>query len=162
MPHIHELYDFTASAYILNKAKDSICLHKHKKLGSWFQPGGHIELHENPIESLQHELAEELGWTQADYEIVEVSDQPQPPRELVLPLPVHFNVHNFGDTNHKHIDLCFLVQAKREDFAPQEGESQEIEWFNSSKLQEFAQDNKIHASTLETCMWIIAKYGSPR
>ncbi len=52
MPHIHELYDFTASAYILHPTESKILLLLHKKLGKWLQPGGHIELSEDPLQAL--------------------------------------------------------------------------------------------------------------
>ena len=46
MAHIHEKIDFTTSVFIVRDGK--VLLHKHKKLGIWLQPGGHIELDEDP------------------------------------------------------------------------------------------------------------------
>ena len=46
MAHIHEKIDFTTSVFIVRNGK--VLLHKHKKLGIWLQPGGHIELDEDP------------------------------------------------------------------------------------------------------------------
>ncbi len=57
MAHIHEKIDFTASVYIVFKNK--VLLHKHKKLGIWLQPGGHIELDEDPNEAALREAKEE-------------------------------------------------------------------------------------------------------
>ncbi|MCX6799315.1 MAG: NUDIX domain-containing protein [Candidatus Diapherotrites archaeon] len=34
---------------------------KHKKLGKWLPPGGHMEKNETPDDALQRELMEELG-----------------------------------------------------------------------------------------------------
>ncbi len=42
MAHIHERIDFTASVYVVYENK--VLLHKHKKLGVWLPPGGHVEL----------------------------------------------------------------------------------------------------------------------
>jgi len=53
---------FTSSVWILtkNNPKKMLLLH-HKKLGKWLQPGGHIEQHENPIETAIREVKEETG-----------------------------------------------------------------------------------------------------
>jgi 8-oxo-dGTP pyrophosphatase MutT (NUDIX family) len=58
MPHIHEKYDFTVSAMIMHHSEPKLGLHFHKKLRKWLQAGGHIELHEDPLQALEHELLE--------------------------------------------------------------------------------------------------------
>ena len=67
MPHIHTLpgeHDATASAYIVRTdlGEPAIMLHRHKKLDTMLQFGGHVELHENPLEAIAHELREESGY----------------------------------------------------------------------------------------------------
>lgn len=47
MAHLHEKIDFTTSVYIVRD--DQVLLHKHKKLGIWLPPGGHIELFDRKI-----------------------------------------------------------------------------------------------------------------
>jgi 8-oxo-dGTP pyrophosphatase MutT (NUDIX family) len=69
MPHVHELYDFTTSAFIAYNG--TILLVQHKKIGKWLQPGGHIELDEDPLEALWREIEEETGLTKSHLEIVQ-------------------------------------------------------------------------------------------
>lgn len=158
MAHIHEFFDFTVSAFILHPTQPKICLHLHKKLGVWLQPGGHIELTEDPIQALAHELLEEVGFTESDYEIIEYSDQPKPRHSKTLPLPFHINVHQFGDTNHRHIDSAYLIRAKTDKFSPQKGESMQIEWLAQNEIKALHADGKIYDGTLDICDWIFDKY----
>ncbi len=59
MAHLHEKIDFTASVYIVREGK--VLLHKHKKLGIWLPPGGHIEPEEDPNQAALREAKEESG-----------------------------------------------------------------------------------------------------
>ena len=59
MPHVHEKIDFTASVFIVNG--DAVLLGKHEKFHRWLQPGGHIELDEDPNEAALREVKEETG-----------------------------------------------------------------------------------------------------
>jgi 8-oxo-dGTP pyrophosphatase MutT (NUDIX family) len=76
MAHIHtepNQHDFTASAFIVRDDMDEprVLLHMHRKLGRLLQPGGHIELHEHPWDSIAHELQEETGYMLADVEVLQ-------------------------------------------------------------------------------------------
>ena len=67
MGHIHNGlndHDFTVSAFIIRKDKNvnKLLLHRHKKLGKYIQIGGHVEVSENPIQALAHELKVESGY----------------------------------------------------------------------------------------------------
>src|SRR3989344_8760909 len=59
MPHIHEKIDFTVEVFIVHKNK--ILLRMHDKYGIWLSIGGHIELHEDPVEAAIREVKEEVG-----------------------------------------------------------------------------------------------------
>ena len=96
---------------ILHPSEPKLCLHYHKKLRKWLQPGGHIELSEDPIEALVHELQEEADLSENQYDIIEPAKQPHPRGEKTTPLPIHLNVHAFNDS-HKHIDFQYLVKSK--------------------------------------------------
>jgi ADP-ribose pyrophosphatase YjhB (NUDIX family) len=50
MPHIHELYDFVVTVFIVHK--DKVLLVHHPRYGKWIPMGGHIELDEDPEEAL--------------------------------------------------------------------------------------------------------------
>lgn len=159
MPHIHDLYDFTASAFILHPTQPKILLLKHKKIGKWLQPGGHIELNENPLQALHHELEEETGLAPADYEIIEPANQPQPVggTNSVLPLPFYLNEHNFNKT-HKHIDMSYLARAKVIKVTDSPDGASAIGWFNSEEIQALFDAGDMFTDTLQICVWIFKKY----
>jgi 8-oxo-dGTP diphosphatase len=153
MPHIHELYDFTASAFVIHPTEKKICLLNHKKLGKWLQPGGHVELNEDPIQALEHELLEETGLVLADCEIIEPAQQPQVRGQKTLPLPQHINVHNLNET-HKHIDMQYLIRSSTDVLSPADGESQEIDWLDIEQIRQLHADGKMFDGTLDLCEWI--------
>ncbi len=153
MPHIHDLYDFTVSGFILHPFEPKICLHKHKKLGVWLQPGGHIELNEDPLEALNHELREEVGLSADSYHIIERIDQPGSRGAKILPLPFNLNVHDYNDT-HKHIDLSYLIRATHETLQPEAGESDQIDWFSLQEIENLHNEGTMFDGTYDICLWI--------
>ena len=71
----------TASGIVVGRR--GTVLHRHKKLGIWMQPGGHIDAGESPDEAALREATEELG--------LEVAHPPAGP--LLLHLDVHEAAH---------------------------------------------------------------------
>jgi len=57
------LKQFTAGVYIVARINDEakVFLHKHKKWNFWLEVGGHVESHENPVETALREAKEEAG-----------------------------------------------------------------------------------------------------
>jgi 8-oxo-dGTP diphosphatase len=157
MPHIHELYDFTASAFVIHPTERKLCLLKHKKLNKWLQPGGHVELNEDPIQALEHELLEETGLVLSDCEIIEPSEQPIVRGQKTLPLPQHINVHDFNEV-HKHIDMQYLIRSNTDQLNPADGESQQIEWFDVQTIRQLHSSGEVFDGTLDLCEWIFKNY----
>ncbi|HMT19235.1 MAG TPA: NUDIX domain-containing protein [Candidatus Saccharibacteria bacterium] len=157
MAHIHEQYDFTSSAYILHPSHAKICLHYHRKLNTWLQPGGHIELNEDPIEALIRELQEEVGLKVGQYEIIGPETIPQMRGSKVLPVPAILNVHPYNEV-HRHIDYGFVIKSHTENLSPQEGESVEIDWFSLEEISEMLKNGRILDGTYDVCKWILEKY----
>ncbi|MCA9328907.1 NUDIX domain-containing protein [Candidatus Saccharibacteria bacterium] len=159
MPHIHELYDFTVSAFIMHPTEPKICLHFHRKLNFWNQLGGHIELDEDPLETLARELKEEAGLSENDYEIIEVSSQPKITDAVKqLPMPFAFPIYKYGKLAHWHIDLPYLVKAKTVRLNPQDGESQKIRWFNKDEISQLQRDGELGDTVHQICEWIFAHH----
>jgi 8-oxo-dGTP pyrophosphatase MutT (NUDIX family) len=50
----------TASALVLTPRRELVVL-RHRKLGVWLYPGGHVEKHETPDEAVGREVEEETG-----------------------------------------------------------------------------------------------------
>lgn len=88
-------------------------LHRHKRLGTWLQPGGHIDPGETPWEAARRETREETG--------LEAAHPAGGPRL------VHFDVHP-GPRGHTHLDLRYLLVADGLP-RPPAGESQDVRWF---------------------------------
>lgn len=156
MPHIHELMDFTASAYIVHPTEPKICLLKHRRYGFWLQPGGHVELDEDPLQTLKHELEEEIGFKPDDYDIVELVPPPRHDNAKIktLPTPASMNVHWVSDT-HRHIDLVYIIRAKKTEFSPAPDESQEVEWLSIDEITALVDKSDAYATTRDQAEWTL-------
>lgn len=101
----------TASVVVVGER--GVLLHRHRRLGLWLQPGGHIEAGEQPPDAALRECREETGLS-ADH----------PPSG---PLVIHLDVHDSAK-GHRHLDLRYLGLGPDADPTPPSGESQEVEW----------------------------------
>ena len=110
----------TASAIVTGER--GVVLHRHKRLGLWLQPGGHIEPGESPEEAVLREVLEETG--------LSVS-HPHGGAELF-----HVDVHPAGP--HVHLDLRYVVGGDDTDPVPQQGESPDVAWFGWQEAIELA------------------------
>lgn len=90
-------------------------LHRHKRLGLWLQPGGHLDPGEWPDEAALRESGEETG-----LELRHVAGGPR---------LIHVDAHD-GGRGHRHLDLRYLLVGGRSDPAPAAGESPECRWFS--------------------------------
>ncbi len=156
MPHIHELYDFTTSAFVIHPSQSKLLLLKHIKLGKWLQPGGHVELNENPLQALHHELEEETGLRPNEYVILEPADSPEVSGENTkLPLPFYFNEHPMGNKpEHKHIDICYLAKAKTDRLTENPDGASDIGWFSREEIISMFETGEVYTDTKEICEWI--------
>jgi 8-oxo-dGTP pyrophosphatase MutT (NUDIX family) len=102
----------TGSAIVVGRR--GVVLHRHRVLGIWVQPGGHIDPGEAPWEAALRETMEETGL---------VAEHPGGGPALV-----HVDVHP-GPRGHTHLDLRYLLDGGDADPAPPPGESQEVGWF---------------------------------
>jgi 8-oxo-dGTP pyrophosphatase MutT (NUDIX family) len=102
----------TASGIIVGPR--GIVLHRHRILGRWVAPGGHIDDGEAPWEAARREVGEETGLAVDHFGGV--------------PTLVHVDVHQ-GPHGHTHLDLRYLFDGGEADPAPPPDESQEVAWF---------------------------------
>ena len=102
----------TASAVVAGRR--GTLLHRHKHLGLWLQPGGHLDPGEDPAEAARRETYEETGlratWPSG------------------APTLIHVDVHEAA-RGHTHLDLRYLVLGPDADPAPPPGESPAVRWF---------------------------------
>jgi 8-oxo-dGTP pyrophosphatase MutT (NUDIX family) len=121
-----DLVHVTGSGFVVGSR--GVVLLKHKRLGIWLQPGGHIDSGETPWEASLRECREETGLDVCFAGPVDADGVP----ELI-----HVDVHA-GGRGHTHLDLRYLIDGGDADPAPPEDESQEIGWFTWSDAIELA------------------------
>lgn len=107
----------TGSAIVVGPR--GVVLLKHKRLGIWLQPGGHVDPGEMPWDAALREAREETG--------LDVSFA-GPLDARGVPDLIHVDVHA-GGRGHTHLDTRYLLNGGEADPTPPEGESQEIGWF---------------------------------
>lgn len=111
----------TGSAIVIGAR--GVVLHRHRKLGLWLQPGGHVDPGETPWEAALREGQEETGLHVA---------HPQAGPRLV-----HVDVHP-GPHDHTHLDLRYLLLAADDDPSPGPEESQDVRWFSWERAIDIA------------------------
>lgn len=139
MPHIHEKIDFTATALIY--FNDRVLFRKHDKYGIWIGVGGHVELDENPNQTVIREVKEEVGLDVTifkDYVGVELSskDGEYKLQELIPPRFMH--IHYVGDT-HQHIDMQYFCIAKNDNVIPEKSDDKWA-WLTEEELEKSTLD----------------------
>ena len=105
--------DVTASALVVGTR--GTILHRHRKLGIWVQPGGHVDPGETIEGAALREASEETG-----LELV------HPPEGAML---MHVDCHP-GPRGHTHLDLRYVLLGASSDPSPPADESQEVYWFD--------------------------------
>jgi 8-oxo-dGTP pyrophosphatase MutT (NUDIX family) len=130
VPHIHELYDYTITAFIVNGSK-RVLLVNHPRYNKWIPVGGHIELDEDPEQALFREVEEETG---LDIEVLSTRPQLTSPETKFLITPNYVDVHE-ANPPHKHISFTYFVKTKRDDFVLS-NEHDDMRWFTLADLED--------------------------
>jgi len=136
MPHIHELYDYTITAFIVNDLGE-VLLVNHPRYGKWIPVGGHIELDEDPEQALYREVKEETGLS-----AIAISQKPDidSPETKFIITPNYVDVHE-ANPPHKHISFTYFMKASSRDFVRSD-EHTDMRWFSKDELA----DNKYNLS----------------
>ncbi len=101
----------TSSAIVVGVR--GVLLHRHRRLGIWLQPGGHVEQDEAVADAARRECLEETGLV-----VLEPSSGPY---------LLHVDAHDSAK-GHRHLDVRYLVAGPDAEPRPPTGESQEVEW----------------------------------
>ena len=105
----NQLGHITGSGLVIKDGKALLIFHPYIK--QWFQPGGHIDEGEEPIQAAIREVFEETGVVC------------EPLNEFME--PVDIDLHEIpanpskGEDVHLHIDLLFILKALKEGESPE-------------------------------------------
>lgn len=107
----------TGSAFVLNFERDACLLTHHRKLGRWFQPGGHADGDPDIRQVATKEALEETG-----------IDGLTLLRDGILDIDIHTIPARAGEPEHNHFDVRFaFVAPKGASFVVSE-ESHDLAW----------------------------------
>lgn len=136
MPHIHTDsggHDHTVSAYIIRLDFDEpkLVLHLHKKIGTYLNFGGHIEINENPWQAISHEILEESGYGMDQLKILQPKNRIKNiSGNIVHPIPLTYGTHDISEiaqSSHFHTDTSFVfITGESPAHKISEGESTDI------------------------------------
>lgn len=139
----------TVAGLLLVEGK--VLLIKHKKLGIWLAPGGHIEADELPHQAVEREFFEETG-----LKVMAVASPMDGEDSEYLPNPILTNLHWISQDNYharlnnpdnyikasqwkkgceQHLCFIYLVKAVGSvDFKQNEVETLGIDWFGPEEI----------------------------
>lgn len=133
-----------------------VLLIKHKKLGAWLYPGGHVEENEHPHEAAVREAYEETG---IKVRIVSCGKERIKGDKFAKPLPMPFAIlleHVPYDTGeHLHFDLVYAAKpiGKGKEKLNAE-EATDIKWVSREEvnaLKTFPNVKKVLMSYFSSC-----------
>ncbi len=118
--------NFTATTFVVQGGKTLLL--RHKKLGAWFPPGGHIDADELPDDAARREVLEESG-----LEVQLITDRSRLGEVGVLSQPECILLEDISD-DHQHIDLIFFARVTGGSLAISESEADGYRWCTSADL----------------------------
>ncbi|HEY1074144.1 MAG TPA: NUDIX domain-containing protein [Patescibacteria group bacterium] len=130
MPHIHDLIDWTVTAFIVHT--DRVLLVHHTALQKWLPVGGHIELHEDPEQALLRIVQKEAG---IEFDLLSPRSEVPVSGGRMLPTPNYMDIHAISDT-HKHIALGYYARGLSDQVTLEKDAHSEIKWFTREELND--------------------------
>ena len=117
--------DLAVSVFVVWRGR--VLLHRHRRLGLWLPPGGHVEPHELPDDAALREVMEETGVA------IELLGPPPfevpGPRQLVRPRGVQLESIAPG---HEHIDLVYLGRPLAPYYGGLAGDEEGLAWYDAA------------------------------
>lgn len=152
MPHIHDLYDFVISVFIVNRGR--VLLVHHKKYLEWLPIGGHVELDEDPEQALYREISEECG-----LKVRLLAERPDVGHRGVKPLPTpsYMDAHRIS-ASHKHVAFVYFGTSVSDRVKLHTREHLEFRWFSKEELKEARP--RLTRSIRFYCLQALKKAGS--
>jgi 8-oxo-dGTP diphosphatase len=129
MPHIHEKYDFVIAAYVVFNGRALLVYHPRYEM--WTPVGGHVELDEDPEQTLIREVREEAG---LEVDFLNTKPKIVFPGTKYIHAPQYIDVHE-ANPPHKHIALTYFLRAKSGDSVKSDEHTQ-MRWFSLEELED--------------------------
>lgn len=126
----------TASAFVVHPSEPAAALMKHRKIGRWLQPGGHVEPDDSDIESAaRREVAEEVGISHlVSFGVTDVD--------------VHVFPQRADQPEHLHLDIRIGFVAASDELVDG-GESDGVRWATFNEMQQMEESLARPARRLE-------------
>ncbi len=122
-----------AGVLIVDKSGRKVLLVRHKKLGVWIYPGGHLEKGEDPLECAIRESKEE---TSADFNVTSTIDfkvDEKGAKSSPQPLVIMDEIVPYSSGPHQHFDIIYLGIASKPDFHRND-ESTDCKWIERDEV----------------------------
>ena len=124
------------------------------------QPGGHIELHENPWQAILHEIKEETGFSLDQLQLLQPRHRLKHLTGAALhPVAVCQNTHAVDtEAEHYHSDTLYGFVASGEPAGrPGDDESQDLRWLTAAELTVVPND-QISLNAREIALYVLSEY----
>ena len=121
---------FCVTVYVIND--DKFLMIKHKKLGVWISPGGHIEENESPDDACLREVKEETG-----IDIQLIGERLLCATDYIRPYAIspHVIKASKKEEEHIHMDLIYFAKPVGElSLKLNENETDGIKWFPINEI----------------------------
>jgi ADP-ribose pyrophosphatase YjhB (NUDIX family) len=124
-----------AGVLIISADGRKVLLVKHKKLGVWIYPGGHLEENETPLECAVRESEEETG---SSFEVLNTNGFvvcTEGANSLPNPLVIMDEIVPYSTGAHRHFDMIYLGIARSMEFQSN-NESTDCRWFEKKDIDD--------------------------
>ncbi len=122
----------TGSAWIVNTAGSHVLLTHHRKLGQWFQLGGHADGETDVAKVAMQEAREESGLPELEF----VSDD-------IFDIDIHLIPARKSDPEHYHYDVRFVMRSVGSDVFEVSEESLDLAWVALAKLTDYTTEESM-------------------
>ncbi|MGC8629259.1 MAG: NUDIX hydrolase [Candidatus Micrarchaeia archaeon] len=131
-----------------------VLLVRHKKLGVWLYPGGHVEENEQPHEAAKREAFEETGMRVRLVSCGGIKISAKEAKSLPMPFVILLEHVPYKTGAHSHFDLVYVARPIGGKATLNKKESTSIGWFSKEqipRLKTFENVKEVLLKFFESC-----------